>query len=88
MFSHLTINDLFWLFLGLLLIIISGYVSVSMRMYPLAAGLLFLGIGSIFCAVTNGFTNPSPAANFLWKAGMIAFLSGLLLAGYGLFRFI
>jgi hypothetical protein len=88
MFSNLTLNSIFWLFLGLLLLLGGGYVGYRMRMYPLAAGLIFLGLGSIFCGITNGFTDYSPMGRILWKIGIPTLLLGLLLAGYGVLRFI
>ena len=88
MFSNLTFNSIFWLVLGLLLVLYGGYVGYRMRMYPFAAGLVFLGTGSIFCGLTNGFTDYSPMGRILWKIGIPTLLLGLLLSGYGVLRFI
>lgn len=88
MFSNLTLNSIFWLVLGLLLKLAGGYYGYRMRMYPLAAGLAFLGTGSIFCGLTNGFTDYSPMGRMLWKIGIPTLLLGLLLTGYSMLRFI
>jgi hypothetical protein len=89
MFSNLTLNSIFWLVLGLLLFAAGGYyVGYRWRMYPFAAGLCFLGIGSILCGITNGFTDYSPAGRLLWKIGIPTLLLGLLLSIYGITRFI
>ena len=88
MFRDLTLNSIFWLFLGALLLFAGGYVGYSWRMYPFAAGLVFLGTGGVFCGVTNGFTDQTPTARLLWKIGILALLLGLLLTGYSMLKFI
>jgi hypothetical protein len=86
MFSNLTLNSIFWLFLGVLLIAFGGYVLIYMRMYPFTAGLVFLGLGSAFCGITNGFTDYTPMGRLLWKLGIPILLLGLLLTGYSLIK--
>jgi hypothetical protein len=88
MFSNLTLNSIFWLILGLLLLAAGAYVGYKWRMYPLGLGLASLGLGGVFCGVTNGFTDYSPMGRLLWKLGIPALLLGLLLTGYGMLRFI
>lgn len=88
MFRDLTLNSVFWLALGLILMGAGGYVGYYWRMYPFAAGLFFLGVGSIFCGITNGFADYSPMGRLLWKIGAPMLLLGLLLTGYGVLRFI
>jgi hypothetical protein len=88
MFSNLTLNSIFWLFFGVLLAIGGGYIGYSWRMYPFAMGLGFLGIGSVLCGITNGFTDYSPLGRLFWKVGILTILMGLGLTIYYLVRFI
>jgi hypothetical protein len=88
MFSNLNFNSIFYLFLGLLLMLAGGYYAYRMRMYPLGGGLIFLGAGGILCGLTNGFTDYSPTGRMLWKIGVPTLLLGLLMTGYGVLRFI
>ena len=88
MFNNLTLNSIFWLFLGLVLIFSGAYIGYKMRVYPLAAGLMFLGTGCAFCGITNGFTDYTPMGRLLLKLGIPTLLLGLLLTGYGVLRFI
>lgn len=86
MLNNLTLNSILLLLIGFLAIIFGGYVAVSWRAYPFTAGLVFLGLSSLFCGITNGFTDYSARGRFFWKIGVTAFLLGLLLTGFGLYR--
>lgn len=88
MFSNLTLNSYFWIFLGLLLFGGGGYIGYYWRMYPFAMGLVFLGIGAVLCGITNGFADYSATGRLLWKIGIPILLVGLLLTGYSVFKFI
>ena len=89
MFSNLTLNSIFWLILGVLLFAAgSYYLGYRMRMYPFAAGVCFLGIGSILLGITNGFTDYTPAGRLLWKIGVPTLLIGLALSIYYVLKFI
>jgi hypothetical protein len=88
MFNNLTLNSIFWLVLGIALAGYGAYVGYYWRTYPLSAGLVFLGLGGVFCGITNGFTDYSPMGRLLWKIGLPSLLLGLLLVGYSMLRFI
>ena len=88
MFSNLTLGSYFYIFLGLLLFGGGGYVGHYWRMYALALGLVFLGIGSVLCGITNGFADYSATGRLLWKIGIPTLLIGLLFTGYGVKNFI
>ena len=88
MLSNLTLNSIFWLFFGLILMIGGGFVGYSWRTYSFALGLLFLGIGSALCGITNGFTDYSPRGRLFWKIGIITILMGLGMTIFYLSRFI
>ena len=88
MFSNLTLNSIFWLFFGLLLMLCGAYVAYRLRMYPFAFGLASLGIGSILCGITNGFTDYSPRGRLFWRTGIVAILMGLALTIYYIIKFI
>lgn len=88
MLRDLTLTSFFWIFLGFLLFGYGGYNGYYWRNYPFAMGLIFLGIGSILCGVTNGFADYSPMGRLLFKLGMPILLIGLLLTGYSVFKFI
>lgn len=87
MFRNLTLNSIFWLFLGVGLIGSGGYVFYKLRMPSFMAGLVFLGLGSILCGITNGFTDYSRNGRLFWKIGAISLMIGLLLTGFSLFKF-
>ena len=75
--------------IGVLLIGLGGYVLWKMRFYYiLGGGLVLLGGGSVFCGLTNGFTDHSPRGRKLNKVGLFLFLLGLLPTIYGLWKFI
>ena len=86
MFGNLTFNSVFMLFLGLILLAFGGFAIVRWRMYPFAAGLIFLGSGVCLWGWTNGFTDFSPKGLLFWKVGVLSLLTGLLLTGYHFFR--
>ncbi|MGI8469409.1 MAG: hypothetical protein ACR2N3_13250 [Pyrinomonadaceae bacterium] len=88
MLSNLTLTSIFWLAVGVGLFGCGGFVGYSRRMYPLALGLVFLGLGSVLCGITNGFTDYSRDGRLLWKFGVILLMAGLALAIYGGYRFI
>ncbi|MGI8495337.1 MAG: hypothetical protein ACR2L1_08505 [Pyrinomonadaceae bacterium] len=88
MFNNLTLGSYFYIFLGLLLFGGGGYVWHYWRMYPLAMGLVFLGIGSVLCGITNGFADYSATGRLLWRIGAPILLIGLALTGYGMYRFV
>ena len=88
MFSNLTFNSVFVLFLGLLLMASGVYVFVSWRTYSFAAGLIFLGLGSFLWGWTDGFSDYSPKGVLFWKVGVVSLLTGLLLAGHYVYKFI
>lgn len=86
--KQLTFTSISWLFLGLLLFVCGVYMGWRMRMYPFAAGLFFLGLGSCFCGLTNGFTDYSPTGRIMWRLGLPVLGLGLALVGYSLLAFI
>ncbi len=86
MLRNLTLNSIFWLFLGVLLTIYGGYVVYRFRIYPFGAGLIFTGLGGILCGVTNGFTDYTPLGRLFWKIGIIALLLGLPVVIYYIYR--
>ncbi len=88
MFYNLSFNSVLLLILGLLLLAGGGYVGVNWRMYHFAIGLILVGIGSLLCVLTNGFSDYSPRGRLLRKIGSLAFLIGLPLVFYNLYRFI
>ncbi|MGI8554914.1 MAG: hypothetical protein ACR2LT_00945 [Pyrinomonadaceae bacterium] len=88
MFRNLTLTSIFWLALGLGLFVCGGYFGYGRRMYPFALGLFFLGSGSVLCGITNGFTDYSRNGRLLWKIGAVVLLLGILLTGYGGYRFV
>ncbi len=88
MFSNLTFNSVFVLFLGLLLIAAGVYVVISWRTYSFAAGLILLGLGSFLWGWTDGFSDYSPKGLFFWKIGVISLLIGFLLTGHYVYKFI
>jgi len=88
MFYNLPFNSILVLVIGALLLAAGGYVGITWRMYYFAVGLILLGLGSALCGLTNGFSNHSPNGRLLRKIGSLAFLIGLPLVFYSLYRFI
>lgn len=88
MLNNLTLNSIFWLFVSLVLVAFGAYVGRSWRMYPFAAGLIFLGAGSFLCGLTNGFTDYSHNGRLFCKIGGLLLAVGSLLSIYGVLKFI
>ena len=93
MFSNLTLTSVFWIFLGLCLAGFGLYYGYSGRrmifsVLPFTVGLISLGLGSIICGITNGFTDYSRNGRLLKKLGAILLLAGLALTVYGGWRFV
>lgn len=92
MFSNLTLTSIFWILVGVFLIIGGSFLAYSKRMslysiLPLVLGLVSLGAGSIICGITNGFTDYSRRGRLLWKFGAVFLLIGLLLTVYGGYKY-
>ena len=93
MFGNITLTSIFWILLGLCLVAGGAYLGYTKRTYifyslPFILGLIFLGLGSILCGITNGFTDYSRNGRLLWKFGAFFLLAGLGLVVYGGYRFI
>lgn len=88
MYKDLTPTSFFWIFLGMLLIGYGGYVGYYWRTYTFAAGLVFLGLGGLFCGITNGFADYSPMGRLLWRIGLPIIFLGILITIYSVFSFI
>jgi len=86
-FTSLTFNSVFLLVLGLLIAAAAGFVGYKWRMYPFAAGLFFLGIGSVLCGLTNGFTDQSPNGRRIRQFGVMILAAGLVLTFYYISKF-
>ena len=88
MLRNLTLNSIFWLVLGVLLFGYGAYNAYYWRDYIFSSGLIFLGLGSISCGLTNGFADYSPMGRMLWRFGLPFLLLGLLLTGYHVSKYI
>ena len=93
MFRNLTFNSIIWILLGLGCLILGGYYGWEIRrnisrMFPLPFGLLLTGLAMTLCGLTNGFTDQSLWGRNLRKLGILCFLAGLPLLGYGVYRII
>lgn len=88
MFSNLTLNSVFWIGLGVILVGFGIYNQYYYGQAVYAAGLTSLGLGSAACGVTNGFTDYSRNGRLLWRIGAALLVIGLLLTGYAVSRFI
>ena len=88
MFRNLTLNSVFWLLLGVGLIGGGGYVFYKLRTLSFTTGLVSLGLGSVLCGLTNGFTDYSRNGRLFWKVGAIFLIIGLLLTAFGLYNFV
>lgn len=92
MFRNLTLNSIIWIALGIFCLAIGAYLGFSYRrairfMFPLPTGLTLTGFVMILAGLTNGFTDHSPISRKLTKAAVLIAIPGLLLLGYGLWRF-
>ena len=88
MLSNLTLNSIFWIVLGLGLIGGGAFFAYSKHMYPFAGGVFFLGLGSVLCGLTNGFTDYSRNGRLLWKFGAFFLFIGIVLAVYGGYQYV
>lgn len=86
--TSLTPTSIFWLVLGAAIFAYGVYIAYRWRMYSYAVGLIGMGIGSIICGLTNGFTDQSPTGRIVSKFGIVALLGGVVLVGYYFLRFI
>ncbi len=86
MLRNLTLNSIFWLFLGVVMAGYGGYILYRFRMYPYGTGLFFTGVGGILCGVTNGFTDYTQRGRLFWKVGIIALLLGVPLVIYNIYK--
>lgn len=86
--KELTFTSLAWIFLGLLLFAGGAYYGYRMRMYSFGFGLFCLGLGSVFCGLTNGFTDYTPTGRMMWRLGLPVLGVGLALTIYSLYRFV
>jgi hypothetical protein len=69
------------------LLVVGGYVTLFRRMYYFAmGGLILIGIGSILFGLTNGFSDFTPRGLVLRKLGITAFIAGLPLIFYSLYK--
>lgn len=87
-FNSLTATSVFWLVLGVIILIVGVYVGYKWRMYYFAFGLFSTGFGVIFCGLTNGFTDHSPTGRIVSKFGILALLAGLVLTLYYVSKFV
>lgn len=84
--KELTFTSLAWVFLGVLLFAGAAHYGYRMRDYSFGFGLFCLGLGSLFCGLTNGFTDYSPTGRMMWRLGVPILGIGLLLTIYGLYN--
>ena len=82
MFNNLTFNSVMWILIGVGLFAASIVEVRMMRIYAMAIGMIFLGIGCILCGITNGFTLYTPAGHLMRKAGVLSFLIGIIPTAY------
>ena len=82
--QYLNLNTIILVVSGLLLMVWGAWKVYRFRDYIFGGGLFFIGAGNFFFGITNGFTDPTPRGRFFFKAGIFAYLAGLVSVGYSL----
>jgi hypothetical protein len=85
-FRRLTLNSILMLCIAAACIV-GGVCLLVTRFYRITGvGLFFLGIGNTALGLTEGFVDQRPAMKPLIRGGVIAYLIGLPILAYGLFK--
>ena len=75
--------------LALLLVVAGAYIGLTLPyLRVLGAGLIFFGLGCLFCGLTDGFTDPTPRGYAFRKLGFGAYLIGIPILAYATYYFI
>jgi hypothetical protein len=81
-----TFNSVLMILIGLALIFFGVWLILASGSRFHGVGFLFAGTGNILFGVTNGFTDMSPIGRMLFRAALLAYLAGLPLIAYFLYR--
>ncbi|HRH41004.1 MAG TPA: hypothetical protein PKY82_05120 [Pyrinomonadaceae bacterium] len=96
MFQNLTFNSILWMVIGLGLFGWGLFNVWSFRhnpsalanlyVFPSVAGFILLGLASILCGYTNGFTDYTRRGQAIKKIAVFLAVAGLPLAGFAIWR--
>lgn len=81
-----TFNSILMIFIGLALIVFGVWLATNPWGRIFGAGFVFTGIGNILFGLTNGFTDMTPFGRTLFRFAVLAYLVGIPLIGYFLYR--
>jgi hypothetical protein len=87
MFRNLTLNSILIIIIGLGLISLAVWSGLTGGRIQ-GAGLFLTGLGTVFLGLTNGFVDMTPQGRFLFRVAVVAFLIGIPISLYYLFRLI
>ena len=82
--DYLNFNNLILLVSGLILVAWGLWQVYRFRQYVFGGGVFLIGIGNMFFALTNGFTDQSPKARFLTRFGIFSYILGFGSTAYSM----
>ena len=85
---NITLNAVLILALGLVFFAAGIYFILNPFMRIVAVGMFALAFGCLCCGLTDGFSDISPRGLLLRKFGFVAFLVGVPIVGYSVYRYI
>jgi hypothetical protein len=83
-----TFNSIVMILIGLALIAIAVYFLLSSWGRFFSVGFFFTGIGNILFGATNGFTDMTPIGQKLYRLALLAYIVGVPLIAYFLYKII
>lgn len=83
---QLTLNSILMIAIGLGLMVFGVWLALSPEYRLLGIGFFFTGIGNVLFGATNGFVDLTPIGRFLYRTAILAYLIGLPLLGYTLYK--